>query len=316
MSLGEHSKAHSIERAKPITLKGLLPLAKKTVRDDRLFHQSKARPISLKRVVGSVFPNLSRPIFVVGAARSGTTFLGGCLAEIPEISYHFEPVATKAAARYVYDELWSHAKAKWFYRSVYAWLMRIHGNGDLRFAEKTPRNCCIIPFLNKAFPDAQFIHIIRDGRDAALSFSKKPWLSAKSANSGKYEPGGYPIGPYARFWVKPERRAEYESTSDLHRCIWAWKGLTQPAIEATEDFSPSKLLEIRYESLGANLEKEAKRVLDFLEIRDAKSRQAFERKLLTFKPSLIGQWKEELSEQQLAVVYKEAGELLRRLNYV
>ncbi|MGB3790810.1 MAG: hypothetical protein WA949_22575 [Phormidesmis sp.] len=78
----------------------------------------------------------------------------------------------------------------------------------------------------------------------------------------------------------------------------------------------SKILEIRYESLSAGPKKEAKRVLDFPEIRAAKSRQAFERELLPFKPSLIEQWKEELSEQQLAVAYKEAEELLRRLNYV
>src|SRR5215467_14788000 len=52
-------------------------------------------------------PRLHRPIFVVGAPRSGTTFLGNCLGRLPEVSYHSEPRLTKAAAQYVYDRAWS-----------------------------------------------------------------------------------------------------------------------------------------------------------------------------------------------------------------
>ena len=45
-------------------------------------------------------PRLHRPIFIIGAPRSGTTFLGSCLGRMPEVSYHFEPRLTKAAARW------------------------------------------------------------------------------------------------------------------------------------------------------------------------------------------------------------------------
>ena len=41
---------------------------------------------------------------------------------------------------------WGFALASFFYRQVYVWLMRIHMDGNLRFTEKTPRNCFIIPF--------------------------------------------------------------------------------------------------------------------------------------------------------------------------
>jgi hypothetical protein len=38
--------------------------------------------------------------------------------------------------------------------------------------DKSPRNCFKIPFLLAVFPEAQFIHVIRDGRDAVLSIHK------------------------------------------------------------------------------------------------------------------------------------------------
>src|SRR5690348_8281009 len=52
-------------------------------------------------------PRVHRPIFVIGAPRSGTTFLGGCIGRLPEVSYHLEPRLTKAAIRRVYDGSWT-----------------------------------------------------------------------------------------------------------------------------------------------------------------------------------------------------------------
>ena len=52
-------------------------------------------------------PRLHRPVFIIGAPRSGTTFLGSSIGRMPEISYHLEPRLTKAAARCVYDGSWS-----------------------------------------------------------------------------------------------------------------------------------------------------------------------------------------------------------------
>jgi hypothetical protein len=42
--------------------------------------------------------------------------------------------------------------------------------GKERYAEKTPMNVIHMPFLGRAFPEAHFIHLIRDGRDVALSY--------------------------------------------------------------------------------------------------------------------------------------------------
>jgi hypothetical protein len=39
--------------------------------------------------------------------------------------------------------------------------------------DKSPRNCLKVPFLRAIFPEARFVHIIRDGRDVTLSIHKE-----------------------------------------------------------------------------------------------------------------------------------------------
>lgn len=49
--------------------------------------------------------------------------------------------------------------------------------GKTRWVEKTPNHLADLPFLLKLFPDAKFVHIVRDGRDVACSSYKerKTW---------------------------------------------------------------------------------------------------------------------------------------------
>ena len=307
--------AMSHEVVKPISWIGFLDWTRQTIAVDRKYYQSQNRPLSTDRLRHLVFPNLTRPIFIVGSPRSGTTFLGSCIAQLPEISYHFEPVATKAAARYIHNQEWSFTEAKQFYQRVYAWLMRLHADGDLRFAEKTPRNCFLIDFLYQAFPDAQFIHIIRDGRDAALSHSKKPWLQAAAAQSGKRESSGYRHGPYARFWVEADRIHEFESTSDIHRCIWAWRRHVSTILDQTQALPKGQYYELRYENLVAQPQQEALKLLDYLGIQNTGSSQKLYQAFAQAKTTSVGGWQRELSAEQLQQVNQEAGTLLKQLEY-
>ncbi len=288
---------------------------RRTMVADQKRYKRSARPLSLQRVCHLMSPNFREPIFILGSPRSGTTFLGSCITELPEVSYHFEPIATKAAAKYVYESSWSLGKSKWFYRTVYSWLMRIYGDSDLRFAEKTPRNCFLVNFLSQTFPNAKFVHIIRDGRDAALSHSKKPWLQSASVVSGKREPGGYRFGPYARFWVERERVSEFELTSDIHRCIWAWRRYTESILKSASHLPKTRYYELRYENLVSNSTQEADQLLDFLNISSVSSRKSFHKAVSTVRPDSVGLWKKELSYEQLHCIEEESGQLLRNLKY-
>lgn len=295
---------------------GWLRLAQQTRKADLRRYHSKNEPLSLKRFWAGVVPNLRRPIFIVGSPRSGTTFLGQCLAALSEVSYHFEPPITKMAASYIYQNRWNFSKASFFYRQAYGWLMRLHFDGHLRFAEKTPQNCFILSFLYRVFPDSQFIHIIRDGRDAALSHSQKPWLQAALANSGQRETGGHLYGPYARFWVEPDRRPEFETTTDLHRCIWAWRRHTESALAQARRLPPAHYHELHYEALMANPHAAAERLLDYLRISSPGSRRRFFEAVAQANPQSVGRWRAGLTDPQLEQIEAEAGPLLKRLGYL
>lgn len=299
---------------RPVTLRSLPGLAWRTAMADRATYvrSASARPLAIIR---SVWPALGAPIFIIGAPRSGTTFLGSCIAALPEVSYHFEPIATKAAARYVYEGLWRAGTARRFYRGVYRWLLRIHLDGGMTFAEKTPRNCFIIGFLARSFPGARFLFIFRDGRDAALSLSKQPWLKAESQSSSHWEPGGYRHGPHPRFWVEPARRTEFMTTSDLHRSIWAWRRHNEAALEQTAHLPEETVLELRYEDLARTPALESERVLDFLEIASPVSRSRLTKAASGAVSGAVGRWREELTAAELELIARESGGMLHQLGY-
>lgn len=304
---------------KPLKLSNLHGWIYETAKLDLDAYGKLSRPkrsLTPKRLLSLLSPNLKNPVFIVGSPRSGTTFLGSCISVIPELSYHFEPVISKAAVRYVATQQWDVRTARWFYQSVYGWLMRLRLDSDLRFVEKTPRNSFVIPMLHMVFPKAKFIYIMRDGRDASLSLAQKPWYNSGAHYSGMHQPGGYPFGPMARFWVEADRKEEYETTSTLHRCMWVWRRYVETALAAIENLPEGSVHILKYETLAANPRVEADKILDFLEIDMPASRQLFHEAISTVHPDSVGRWKEELSEEQHQLCNREAGSLLLELGYL
>lgn len=138
-------------------------------------------------------------VFVVGCPRSGTTLLQRMLDNHPELAVahdsHFIPLAIKNESVDVDPPLtpelvtWVTTYRRFhrlklsegevaeaasrsatyseFVGALYAAYARAHGK---RLAgEKTPDYVRHVPRLHALFPSARFIHIIRDGRDVALS---------------------------------------------------------------------------------------------------------------------------------------------------
>ena len=159
-------------------------------------------------------------IFIFRSPRSGTTFLGEIINEIPEVSYYFEPPLVKYFARLVYENKVTVKQAGFFYRWMYWSLEKFAPQGGKIFVDKTPRNIFTAETLHKTFPNAKFIHIYRDGRDVTCSLLTKPWHLERSSNLRRREIGGYPWGPYPFFYIENSRVEEYTNTSDIHRCIW------------------------------------------------------------------------------------------------
>jgi hypothetical protein len=93
-----------------------------------------------------------------------------------------------------------------------------------------------LPLLERLFPDAVYVHLIRDGRDAALSF-----LSV-------------PAGIMTEGWGHPRDAAAFA-------CQWATE--VRAARALGRRVGPSRYLEVRYETLVAEPAEELRRLCSF-----------------------------------------------------
>jgi hypothetical protein len=287
---------------------GVLGLAS-DIRDRR--HDPALRnPVSAR----ALDPRLHRPVFVIGAPRSGTTFLGSCLGRLPEISYHFEPRLTNAAARCMYDGSWSRRRGAAVFRLSYSALLLAALDGGRRFAEKNPENSFLVPFLAAEFPGAQFIHIVRDGRDAAVSHAEKPWLAAASAASGQRGMAGQLHGPQARWWVESPRREEFAQVPDIVRAAWCWRRFTEAALDGVARLPPGRAAEVRYEAMVSDPAGTADMLGGFLGA-SAAGRDELRAGMDRARPDSVGRWRAVLSDSDITDVQTEIGPLLTRLSY-
>jgi hypothetical protein len=241
-----------------------------------------------------------RLVFVIGSPRSGTTFLAGAIGSVPGFVDLGELAPVKAAV----PELAAlpPAEAARRLRRTLAVARRVGLVGSVRAVEQTPELAHVAQVLPLAFPDATIVHIVRDGRDVACSLLEKPWLKREQPRS---DDAGLPYGSYARFWVEPERRAEFESASDARRAAWVWRSYVTAARAAT----PS--VEVRYEEIATDPASVAAELARRL---DAPS-GPLAAVLARAHGESVGRYRRDLTPEQLADVEDEAGALLRELGY-
>jgi hypothetical protein len=159
----------------------------------RVGRPSAWRPVSLKAVVWA------SPVFVVGCPRSGTTLVQTILDSHPRLSVLYEanflvdiPLGLQSGQANAPDAL-TLAKAHPNFRADSFDVRKAHlactelgitdatgamralagsravTQGKRRWGDKTPKALLHLAELATLYPDAQFIHVIRDGRDAATS---------------------------------------------------------------------------------------------------------------------------------------------------
>ncbi len=242
-----------------------------------------------------------RMVFVVGAPRSGTTFLAGCIGSVPGLVDLGEVHALKAAIPRLMDRDPAQSAAR--IRRLLDWTRRLALVPALRAVEQTPETAFVLRALARAFPEARFVHAVRDGRDVVASLLERGWLSAARAGADDI---GADYGSHARFWVEPGREREFIEASDTRRAAWAWRRYAGAALDAGVS-----LHEVRYErmvqepertaeALAAHLGVPAGALVSALRAADARS---------------VGRARRDLSPEQLAEVEEEAGALLARLGY-
>jgi hypothetical protein len=242
-----------------------------------------------------------RLVFVVGSPRSGTTFLAGAIGSLPGFVDLGEVPPLKAAV----PELASLSPrdAARRLRKILGVARRVGLVGAVRGVEQTPELAHLVDVLPLAYPDARIVHLVRDGRDVVCSLLGKPWLRPAERRA---DDAGISYGSYARFWVEPDRRDEFAAVSDARRAAWAWRRYVSAARTA-----PS-VIELRYEQMTRDPGDAARTLAAELQA----PTDALAAALGGAHGSSIGRYRNELTDEQLADVVAEAGDLLRELGYL
>lgn len=286
--------------------------------------------------------NLTPKPFIVGVPRSGTTLLRLMLDAHPDLAIPPETVFIHLAAEackhasdprqafletvtshrrwkplHIEDDLLSQRVAAIEPFDLGEALRALYGLyaerfGKPRWGDKTPHYLRRMTLIQKLLPEARFIHIIRDGRDVALSV-KDLWFGANSVEEA------------ARQWRLGIEKARRQSGKLPH------------------------YLEIRYEDLVLDTETTLRRICDFVDLpwspsmldyhktagerlsemgrdvtapkgetkKPGKERNAILFSLANKPPQQerIGRWRQEMTAMDRERFEKEAGEMLRGMGY-
>ena len=257
------------------------------------------RGASLRERLG---PLDDRLVFVVGSPRSGTTFLAGAVGSLPGFVDLGEVAPLKAAVPAL-AALDPDEAARRLRRTLSV-ARRAGLVGSIRPVEQTPEVAHLLRAVPIAYPEARVVHMIRDGRDVVCSLLEKRWLRSQQSAA---DDAGVAYGSYARFWVEPDRREEFERASDARRAAWVWRRYLT-AVRS----SGVSTHEIRYERMAESPRDVAEELASYLHAPVGDLASALGR----VHAESVGRWRRDLDEPQLADVMDEAGDLLSELGYV
>ena len=274
------------------------------------------------------------PCFLVGCGRSGTTLLRLMLNAHPEVSIPQEShviykvarlrargrwpasVATDAGWAHLVDTLaetpyldsWEFDRAPVRER-LEALGERTHAaafralfdeyldqRGGTWWGDKTPQHVQYLLVLDRLFPGGKVVHVVRDGRDVALSLMSRPWGPRRMELAGYY---------------------------------WAW--LVLSGVVAGAVLGPERYREVRFEDLVTHPEATLRglcdwlglgfrhELLDYYRTDDAVSYTRggpVAKKLATPPdPGHTQRWRERMTPRDHRVFVRQAGGLLAPLGY-
>ena len=177
--------------------------------------------------------------------------------------------------------------------------------GKRLVGEKAPYYVRFLPVLHALFPRVRFVHIIRDGRDVALSLVN--WAHRKNK------------GPVARYEL-----ARHEPVA---ACALWWAERTATGCRDGKRLGPAHYLAVRYEDLVARPEGELRRITEFLELPYAPAMLKFHEAKIRHKPGLsaksawlpptpgLRDWRRDMAPRDVELFEALAGDLLTDLGY-
>lgn len=259
---------------------------------------------------------MTGPVFIGGAPRSGLTLLRVILDAHPSISCgpdaghvaltmtsaDFE--ATLGGLHRDHFFLEREEVRRNFARAIAAPMAaRAKAAGKPRWGDKTAFNILVFGQLAKLFPEARFIHLVRDGRDLSASLLERRWRS----------PSG----------------ALFEQCASLAGAARYWASIVTRGVE-TEKALGDRALRVRYEDLAADPAGTVHRICDFvgepfepatLTIEDRRpdlaglELETADRLARPINAGAVGRWRRDLNPADAATVFTAFRSLFDSLGY-
>ena len=165
------------------------------------------------------------------------------------------------------------------------------GEGKQRWGDKTPYYSLHVPLIVEMFPDAQFLHIIRDGRDCALSMLE---------------------------------RGKDLDIHNVYQSAGIWKQYVDAAQTAGRMLRSDQYYEFRYEDLLMRQSETVTGICEFLGEEYSDSIINYRKASGSGKTPLLkqpiqkdnsGKWKNRMSDRQVRVFECVAGDTLAKNDY-
>lgn len=155
---------------------------------------------------------------------------------------------------------------------------------------KNPRSMFLLPFYHSVFPDMQFIHVVRDGRDMCFGnpFIHSPtyWGTLSDDDFERLEPAERMM----LFWGESNRKVKSYGELNL------------------ED----RYLRVRFEDLCYNTQEEVRRIVQFV---NGPIDQVDQMMSIVKRPKSIGRWK-DYNEVEVEKVMSLGREYLKEFGYI
>jgi hypothetical protein len=214
---------------------------------------------------------------------------------------------------------------------------RLSETGKRIVGDKTPfLTTEILDEISVIYPEAKVIHMIRDGRDVAVSSVHHRWNHAKD-EGGIYELEPEEIAKREAYRNGPEKLLEAGeglfTEMVLRSAAVSWNDFVSRTIRDGPALLGGNYAEVRYEDLLQRPEEEAGRILRFLGADDGgetvrrcveaasfeawtEGRQRGQEDSTAFlRKGVAGDWRGVFTERDRQIFKEEAGELLIELGY-
>jgi hypothetical protein len=215
---------------------------------------------------------LHRPVFIIGAPRSGTSLLYAILRSSSRLA-HWPGEA---------HEVWEAD----FHPALRGWSSNVLTAADAtpreaerirrkfflvtgprhRLIEKSPRNSLRLGFVDHIFPDARYVFLERDGRDNVNSLINA-WRTSRYRTYRLPRPHSIPgVDPnWWKFVLYPGWKEDATGPLEVV-CAKQWIASNRYALDGLAQIGDTRCVRVRYEELIEDPVGYVAQVMDFLEL--------------------------------------------------